>query len=102
MHRLIWHQLAHDGNAGGHWTFTAQKMPEWTQLTQYQYASRLASFENNPYFTMAKPPANYIHAAYKVYVQVNTAQLPEGWSRALWQKHALVHLVLVAHVQKCI
>ena len=27
------------------------------------------------------PPANYVHAAYKAYVQVNTAQLPEGWSR---------------------
>ena len=58
-----------------------QKMPEWTQLRNTNMHRVLASFENNPYFTVAKPPANYIHAAYKAYVQVNTAQLPEGWSR---------------------
>jgi dTDP-4-amino-4,6-dideoxygalactose transaminase len=37
-------------------------------------------FENSPYFTVAKPSVEYVHAAYKCYVQVNTA-LPEGWSR---------------------
>ena len=39
-----------------------------------------AAFENSPYFTVAKPSVEYVHAAYKAYVQVNTAQLPEGWS----------------------
>ena len=58
-----------------------QKMPEWTQLRNTNMRRVLASFENNPYFTVAMPPANYVHAAYKAYVQVNTAQLPEGWSR---------------------
>lgn len=58
-----------------------QKMPEWTQVRNAHMSRILASFENNPYFTVAMPPANYIHAAYKAYVQVNTAQLPEGWSR---------------------
>lgn len=58
-----------------------QKMPEWTQLRNAHMSRVLASFENNPYFTVAMPPENYVHAAYKAYVQVNTAQLPEGWSR---------------------
>ena len=57
-----------------------QKMPEWTQVRNAHMRRVLASFENNPYFTVAMPPANYVHAAYKAYVQVNTAQLPEGWS----------------------
>ena len=58
-----------------------QKMPEWTQVRNAHMRRVLASFENNPYFTVPMPPANYVHAAYKAYVQVNTAQLPEGWSR---------------------
>ena len=58
-----------------------QKMPEWTQLRNTNMHRILASFENHPYFTVAKPPEYYVHAAYKAYVQVNTAQLPEGWSR---------------------
>ena len=58
-----------------------QKMPEWTQLRNTNMHRVLASFENNPYFTVAMPPEYYVHAAYKAYVQVNTAQLPEGWSR---------------------
>ena len=58
-----------------------QNMPEWTQVRNAHMRRVLASFENNPYFTVAMPPANYVHAAYKAYVQVNTAQLPEGWSR---------------------
>lgn len=58
-----------------------QKMPEWTQVRNAHMRRVLASFENNPYFTVAMPPANYVHAAYKAYVQVHTAQLPEGWSR---------------------
>ena len=55
-----------------------QKMPEWTQLRNTNMHRILASFENNPYFTVAMPPEYYVHAAYKAYVQVNTAQLPEG------------------------
>lgn len=58
-----------------------QKMPEWTQLRNINMHRVLASFENNPYFTVAMPPEYYVHAGYKAYVQVNTAQLPEGWSR---------------------
>lgn len=58
-----------------------QKMPEWTKLRNTNMHRVLASFENNPYFTVAMPPENYVHAAYKAYVQVNTAQMPEGWSR---------------------
>ena len=58
-----------------------QKMPEWTQLRNTTMHRILAGFENNPYFTVAMPPEYYVHAAYKAYVQVNTAQLPEGWSR---------------------
>ena len=58
-----------------------QKMPEWTQVRNAHMRRVLASFENNPYFTVAMPPVNYVHAAYKAYVHVNTAQLPEGWSR---------------------
>lgn len=58
-----------------------KQMPEWTQVRNAHMRRVLASFENNPYFTVPMPPANYVHAAYKAYVQVNTAQLPEGWSR---------------------
>ncbi|RGD89268.1 DegT/DnrJ/EryC1/StrS family aminotransferase [Acinetobacter sp. SWAC57] len=58
-----------------------QKMPEWTQVRNAHMRRVLASFENNPYFTVPMPPANYVHAAYKAYVHVNTAQLPEAWSR---------------------
>ena len=41
----------------------------------------LAVFESSPYFTVHRPSADYVHAAYKCYVQVNTEKLPEGWSR---------------------
>ena len=58
-----------------------QKMPEWTQVRNANMARIQAAFENSPYFTVAKPSVEYVHAAYKAYVQVNTAQLPEGWSR---------------------
>ena len=58
-----------------------QKMSEWTAKRNVNMARIQAVFENRPYFTVAKPSADYVHGAYKCYVQVNTDALPEGWSR---------------------
>jgi len=58
-----------------------KKMPEWTAKRNAYMARILAAFEHSPYFTVAKPSSDYVHAAYKCYVQVNTDALPEGWSR---------------------
>ena len=58
-----------------------KKMPEWTAVRNSNMARIQAAFENSPYFTVAKPSADYVHAAYKCYVQVNVDALPEGWSR---------------------
>ena len=58
-----------------------KKMPEWTAVRNTNMARIQAAFENTPYFTVAKPSADYVHAAYKCYVQVNVDALPEGWSR---------------------
>lgn len=58
-----------------------KKMPEWTAVRNRHMARIQAAFENSPYFTVAKPSADYVHAAYKCYVQVNVDTLPEGWSR---------------------
>ncbi|WP_347474077.1 DegT/DnrJ/EryC1/StrS aminotransferase family protein [Acinetobacter thermotolerans] len=58
-----------------------KKMPEWTAVRNANMARIQAAFENGPYFTVAKPSADYVHAAYKCYVQVNVDALPEGWSR---------------------
>ena len=58
-----------------------QKMPEWTQVRNANMARIQAAFENSPYFTVAKPSSDYVHAAYKCYVQVNVEALPEDWSR---------------------
>ena len=44
-----------------------KKMSEWTA--------------HSSYFTVYHPSDDYVHAAYKCYVQVNTDVLPEGWSR---------------------
>ena len=57
-----------------------KKMPEWTAVRNTNMARIQAAFENSPYFTVAKPSADYVHAAYKCYVQVNVDALPEGWS----------------------
>ena len=57
------------------------EMPEWTAKRNVNMARIQAVFENNPYFTVAKPSSDYVHAAYKCYVQVNVDALPEGWSR---------------------
>ncbi|OTG58314.1 aminotransferase [Acinetobacter sp. ANC 3903] len=58
-----------------------QKMPEWTAKRLENMHKIQSAFANSPYFTVAQPSSDYVHAAYKCYVQVNTAALPEGWSR---------------------
>lgn len=58
-----------------------KKIPEWTAVRNTNMARIQAAFENSPYFTVAKPSADYVHAAYKCYVQVNVDALPKGWSR---------------------
>lgn len=57
------------------------KMQEWTKKRTNNTNIILNAFENSPYFTVYRPSDDYVHAAYKCYVQVNTEQLPEGWSR---------------------
>ena len=58
-----------------------KKMAEWTQQRNANMEKILAVFENSPYFTVYRPSADYLHAAYKCYVQVNIEALPDGWSR---------------------
>ncbi|WP_180160167.1 DegT/DnrJ/EryC1/StrS aminotransferase family protein [Acinetobacter sp. YH12054] len=58
-----------------------KQMSEWTAKRNANMARIQAVFENSPYFTVAKPSRDYVHAAYKCYVQVNVNALPEGWSR---------------------
>ncbi|WP_180123807.1 DegT/DnrJ/EryC1/StrS aminotransferase family protein [Acinetobacter sp. YH12097] len=58
-----------------------KQMSEWTAKRNANMARIQAVFENSPYFTVAKPSRDYVHAAYKCYVQVNVDALPEGWSR---------------------
>ena len=58
-----------------------KKMPEWTVKRNANMARIQAVFENSPYFIVAKPSHDYVHASYKCYVQVNADALPEGWSR---------------------
>jgi len=58
-----------------------KKMSEWTQKRTENAEKILACFENSPYFTVHQPDADYTHAWYKCYVQVNIEALPESWSR---------------------
>ena len=58
-----------------------KKMAEWTQKRNANMEKILAVFENSSYFTVHRPSADYVHAAYKCYVQVNIEALPAGWSR---------------------
>ncbi|MEN8992295.1 DegT/DnrJ/EryC1/StrS aminotransferase family protein [Avibacterium paragallinarum] len=58
-----------------------KEMPEWTAKRNANMARIQAVFENSPYFIVAKPSNDYVHAAYKCYVQVNVDALPDGWSR---------------------
>ncbi len=58
-----------------------KQMPKWTEKRNQNMQKIYAAFENCPYFTVYQPNQDYIHAAYKAYVQVNIEKLPEAWSR---------------------
>lgn len=58
-----------------------KKMTEWTEVRNKNMQRIYSAFEKTPYITFFQPSNDYIHAAYKCYVQVNVDQLPEGWSR---------------------
>jgi len=58
-----------------------KKMSEWTAQRNANMEKIYAAFADSPYFTVHRPSDDYVHAAYKCYVQVNTDALPEGWSR---------------------
>ena len=58
-----------------------RKMAEWTKKRNENMAKILSAFDNSPYFIVNRPSDDYVHAAYKCYVQVNPEALPECWSR---------------------
>ena len=58
-----------------------KKMPEWTEKRLANMEKIYAAFADSPYFSIHRPSDDYVHAAYKCYVQVNIDALPEGWSR---------------------
>ena len=58
-----------------------KRMPEWKQKRNKNMDRILSAFEGTPYFTVFKPSSDYVHAAYKCYVQVNIDKLPANWSR---------------------
>ena len=58
-----------------------KKMPEWTAKRLANMEKIYAVFADSPYFSIHRPSDDYVHAAYKCYVQVNIDTLPEGWSR---------------------
>ena len=58
-----------------------KKMPEWTAKRIANMEKIYVTFADNLYFTVHRPSDDYVHAAYKCYVQVNNEKLPEGWSR---------------------
>lgn len=58
-----------------------KKMSEWTAQRNANMEKIYAAFADSPYFTVHRPSDDYVHAAYKCYVQVNTNTLPEDWSR---------------------
>lgn len=58
-----------------------KRMPEWKQKRNKNMDRILSTFEGTPYFTVFKPSSDYVHAAYKCYVQVNVDKLPANWSR---------------------
>jgi dTDP-4-amino-4,6-dideoxygalactose transaminase len=58
-----------------------KKMPEWTEKRLANMEKIYEAFADSPYFTVHRPSDDYVHAAYKCYVQVNIDALPEGWSR---------------------
>lgn len=58
-----------------------KKMTEWTEVRNKNMQRIYSAFGKTPYITIFQPSNDYVHAAYKCYVQVNVDQLPEGWSR---------------------
>lgn len=58
-----------------------KKMTEWTKVRNDNMQKIYAAFAETPYVTVYQTTEEYLHAAYKCYVQVNVEQLPEGWSR---------------------
>lgn len=58
-----------------------KRMPEWTKVRNQNMELILSTFENTPYFTVHRSSEDYVHAAYKCYVQVNIEALPQGWDR---------------------
>ncbi|WP_180122119.1 DegT/DnrJ/EryC1/StrS aminotransferase family protein [Acinetobacter sp. YH12086] len=58
-----------------------KKMAEWTKVRNENMQKIYAAFAETPYITVSQPSEEYVHAAYKCYVQVNPEHLPEGWSR---------------------
>lgn len=58
-----------------------KRMPEWTKVRNQNMESILSIFDNSPYFTVHRPSEDYVHAAYKCYVQVNIEALPQDWDR---------------------
>lgn len=58
-----------------------KRMPEWTKIRNRNMELILSAIDNSPYFTVNRPSEDYIHAAYKCYVQVNIDALPQGWDR---------------------
>ncbi|MBN6065302.1 DegT/DnrJ/EryC1/StrS aminotransferase family protein [Aggregatibacter actinomycetemcomitans] len=57
------------------------RMADWTAKRNANMALIFDAFADSPYFTVHKPNSDYVHAAYKCYVQVNSDALPAGWSR---------------------
>lgn len=57
------------------------RMADWTATRISNMERILNAFDGTPYFSVHRPNQDYVHAAYKCYVQVNPQALPEGWSR---------------------
>ncbi|HDX1178327.1 TPA: DegT/DnrJ/EryC1/StrS aminotransferase family protein [Pasteurella multocida] len=63
------------------------KMPEWTKKRNQNMQRILTAFADSPYFTQHTLTPDYVHAAYKCYVQVNPKTLPQGWDRDRIMQH---------------
>ncbi|WP_368678221.1 DegT/DnrJ/EryC1/StrS family aminotransferase [Acinetobacter lactucae] len=57
------------------------RMAEWTKKRTENAEKILKAFDGSPFFSVHTPSADYVHAYYKCYVQVNLEALPDGWSR---------------------
>ena len=58
-----------------------KRMADWTAQRNKNMQFIFDSFGDTPFFTVHKPSEDYVHAAYKCYVQVNLQALPKGWTR---------------------